>query len=540
MRIGLYHGYELTGSGSNEYNRYLARFLSEAGNEVHIICREDKPETIDYVSQAYKWKADGSVETLFAYEEKKPACYLHQLPHGEVRPVYLTDKQRDGNVKSFVTLSNDELSAYHELNEMVVTKILSTHKLDVLHTNHLIYQPIAALEACRKTQTPMIIYPHGSAIEYTVKQDKRFKDLALKGILGSSGLIIGNREVRDRILDLYPEHRHSIREKSKIVGVGVDTSLFMPVSPSMRAQSIQQLIETKGDGGKNPDLKQELYDCLKKGDVQATQRYWDSYNHSLPDADLNDQLKQIPWDSNIVFFVGALTVGKGIQSVITALPGVLKQNPNTHFIIVGAGAYREVLEALVYAISVSNKKLIFDLCNQGFDLDRNELSGPWEDVQHYLSHEENLDLTMENGKGIHQHIHFLGRLDHSRLRFLFPCADVAIFPSVIPEAYPLVVMESLSNGVLPLVSYFSGFKDSVDDLASPLGESITNLMKIPMDREIRINTIISHLNMLLADKKMKKTQEKLRQIAVDNFDWRLRADQMVDAYKKTIHPFLWP
>ena len=40
MRIGLYHGYELTGSGSNEYTRYLARSLLGAGHEVHTICRD--------------------------------------------------------------------------------------------------------------------------------------------------------------------------------------------------------------------------------------------------------------------------------------------------------------------------------------------------------------------------------------------------------------------------------------------------------------------------------------------------------------------
>jgi glycosyltransferase involved in cell wall biosynthesis len=103
---------------------------------------------------------------------------------------------------------------------------------------------------------------------------------------------------------------------------------------------------------------------------------------------------------------------------------------------------------LVYAISQSNKDLLFQLCEKGLDLDRNELTGPWEDIQKYLDKPEHLSVVLEKGKGIESHIHFLGRLDHSRLRYVFPCADLAIFPSVIPEAYPLVVMESLSNGVI--------------------------------------------------------------------------------------------
>jgi len=126
---------------------------------------------------------------------------------------------------------------------------------------------------------------------------------------------------------------------------------------------------------------------------------------------------------------------------------------------------------------------------------------------------------------------FLGRLDHSRLRYLFPCADLAVFPSVIPEAYPLVVMESLSNGVLPIVSYFSGFKDSVDDLQPFLGESLTEKIKIPVDSDVRVERIAANVNGLLAGQSLEKIGAKLRQIAVENYDWNLRASQMTSAYR---------
>lgn len=85
--------------------------------------------------------------------------------------------------------------------------ILGEFKLDVLLANHIVYQPIAALGPCKKHGVPMAIYLHGSAIEYTVKLDKRFYDLALKGLRGCSAIISGNFEVRDRVLTLFPEHR---------------------------------------------------------------------------------------------------------------------------------------------------------------------------------------------------------------------------------------------------------------------------------------------------------------------------------------------
>ena len=536
MKIGLYHGYELTGSGSNEYTRYLARAFLRAGQEVHIICREPHPEKIPYLTNILKWNKDGDFEVLKSSNSGEVNCTLHQLPHGEVRPVFLTDKQREGNVKSFVALSDEELNDYHKLNQFLLTQILSKFHLDVLHANHMVYQPVAALSACQKTQTPLIVFPHGSAIEYTIKLDKRFKRLGLQGILGCQGLIVGNREVQNRILGLYPDQRELILDKSCIVGVGVDTSLFQPVEIIRRGESIKKLIRSKGGGGKNPKLTTELHERIMNGELEAVRDYWDGYDHSLPDTDLNDHLRRIPWDQHILLFVGALTVGKGLQSLITALPFVLQKHPQTHLVIVGAGAYREVLEAYVFAIESSNQELIEHFINKGKDLDRNELTGPWEDVKHFLSQNQHLETLLKIGKEIENHVHFLGRLDHSRLQYLFPCADLAIFPSVIPEAYPLVLMESLSNGVLPMVSYFSGFKDGVDELTPFLGESIIDKIKIPIENDRRVQTIINNLRDLLSDHSIKTLETTLRKIAVENHDWQLKASEMLSAYRRFRRP----
>jgi hypothetical protein len=75
FRIGLYHGYELIGSGSNEYTRYLSRSLAEKGHEVHIICREEKGHTLDFVREVIQWSADGT-KTVVAGSETG-TCVLH-------------------------------------------------------------------------------------------------------------------------------------------------------------------------------------------------------------------------------------------------------------------------------------------------------------------------------------------------------------------------------------------------------------------------------------------------------------------------------
>ena len=102
MRIGIYHGYELTGSGSNEYTRYLSRALAMAGHEVHLLCREPRPETIPHVAEACDWSSDGVPSELFRRKtEVGGRVTLHRLPHASVRPVFLTDKQREGDVRAF-------------------------------------------------------------------------------------------------------------------------------------------------------------------------------------------------------------------------------------------------------------------------------------------------------------------------------------------------------------------------------------------------------------------------------------------------------
>jgi hypothetical protein len=55
-----------------------------------------------------------------------------------------------------------------------------------------------------------------------------------------------------------------------------------------------------------------------------------------------------------------------------------------------------------------------------------------------------------------------------------------------------------------------------------------------MNKEIRVKTIASNLNALMASDEAKTIPAKLRKIAVENFDWNLRAEQMVEAYQAFI------
>jgi len=533
MRIGLFHGYELSGSGSNEYTRYLARALAKAGHEVLVLCREPRPETIGGAREAARWGADGSCEVLFRRDGVDGGFAIHCLPEAEVRPVYVTDKQRSGNVKAFVELSDAELEQYRRVGVAAVSAILRAHPVDVLHANHVVLQPTIAAEACGALGIPFIIYPHGSAIEYTVRRQDRYRALAGDAIAKASGLIIGSREVQGRLLDLYERLRPRILERTEIVGVGVDTALFSPRPRKGRAESIRRLQAESPGGGKPPELRADLARRVRGGEIDAVRAYRDAYPHDRPDADASEHLGRIPWETGkILLFVGALTVGKGLQGLIAAMPEILRRVPDAHLVIIGSGAYREVLEAFVDAIAAGDASIVDQLAAHGNDFEETHLEGPWPDVQSHLADERGRAVLLGAGAGFADHVHFMGRFGHELLWHIFPCADVAVFPSVIPEAYPLVLMESLSNGVMPAASNFSGFAEGMDHLVAHLGEARVASMRLPVEPSGRVQGMAERLAKLLVDTASADLTEKLREIAVTEYDWAIRAAAMVRAYER--------
>jgi glycosyltransferase involved in cell wall biosynthesis len=535
VRIAIYHGYELTGSGSNEYTRYLSRSLMQAGHEVHVLCREPDPAGIAHVATADSWDAQGRVARVFRRDVEGPGtCSVHLLPHASVRPVYLTDKQRAGRVKSFAALTDDELRDYHTVCVGAVRGVLASIRPDVLHANHVLYQPVVAREACAATETPFVVYPHGSAIEYTLRRDARYVPLAEQGLEAATGWITGNGEVRDRILDLYPARREAWLRKHAIVGVGVDTSLFQPVERGERARSIAAL-PRNSFRGKNPAQRRVFATRLERGDLDAL-RIGAPYDQDEPDADLLSRLGAIPWDAPIVIYVGSLTAGKGVQSLLAAFPRVLHIHPDARLLVVGNGSYREPLEAFVHALATGNQGLLDHLVQRGFDLDRSDLRGPWDDVATFLRNPLARRDAIEQGVRLWTQVHFVGRLRHEFLARVFPCADVAVFPSVVPEAYPLVVMESLANGVVPVVSDFSGFADGLRDLEAHLGADLVDRMRVPASGPFRVERIAQQLISLLGDRSIDALRPRLRALAVRHFDWTVRAAEMTTAYTRFAVP----
>jgi glycosyltransferase involved in cell wall biosynthesis len=542
LKIALYHGYELGGSGSNEYTRYLAHTLAKIGHQVMVICRDFEPEAYDFVSRAVAYDVEGKPTVLFerevaitkAGDAEAGSVSLHQLPETSIYPVFIKDKQRSGTVKSFPEMTAEELAEYRNAMVAAVTRALQDEKPDILHANHLVYQPVVAKIACEKTGVPFYIVPHGSSIEYTVKEDERFLAAAREGLEAAKGLFWIAREVRDRVYKLFEDIQPQLAAKSKMVGVGTDTSLFEPVAPADRRASLSKLASMHRKGGKTPAMREQLEARLDKGELDACRGYWDAYDHKVEDSDLPERLSSLVVDDDLLFFVGAMTYGKGVQSLIAALPEVLSRRPRTRLVIVGSGTYREVLEALVHAISSGNEALFEQIVAKGQDLERQAMSGPLEDLAAHVADAGRKQAMFENGANMAKRVHFLGRLDHPRLRCIFPCCRIGVFPSVIKEASPLVFAEALANGVLPTGSYHSGLRDGLDDLKPHVPEASWRAMCLPVQPDGRVAGIASQLCELLDALEKEDLSSELRRIAVDHYDWTAICQKLATAASEMI------
>src|SRR5436190_2745061 len=55
VRVLVFHGYLLRGTGSNVYNAELAAALARLGHEVHLVCQERDPLELGFVDAAGDW-----------------------------------------------------------------------------------------------------------------------------------------------------------------------------------------------------------------------------------------------------------------------------------------------------------------------------------------------------------------------------------------------------------------------------------------------------------------------------------------------------
>src|SRR5215218_5675283 len=121
VRVLIFHGYLLRGTGSNVYNASLAQALAALGHEVHLICQDHRASELDWVG--------GNVT-------------VHVPDIGGLLPVYVADRYEGFEVKTFPELTDEELERYLDANVAAVRDVVDAHgEPDAALANHLIMGP---------------------------------------------------------------------------------------------------------------------------------------------------------------------------------------------------------------------------------------------------------------------------------------------------------------------------------------------------------------------------------------------------------------
>jgi glycosyltransferase involved in cell wall biosynthesis len=200
MRVLLFHGYMLRGTGSNIYNVNLARALARLGHEVHLLC-QDREVEIEGVE-------------------------IHNPDIGGLLPVYVKDPYEGFEVKAFPELSEAELDFYIESNVAAVRAVAEwTGGFDAALANHLVMGPAIL---ARADIGPFAAKIHGSALEYTVKPNPRFLPYAEEGMRAASGVLVGSGHTAGSLWAALPDFP-ALREKTRLGPPGVDLSAFRPL-----------------------------------------------------------------------------------------------------------------------------------------------------------------------------------------------------------------------------------------------------------------------------------------------------------------------
>src|SRR5215211_3551633 len=359
MRILLWHGYLLGGTGSNIYTQALAREWARQGHDVTLVCQEPQPELYD----------------LAGAEVVRP-----ELPDG-LLPVFVVDRYQGLRPKLLQSLTPTERERYVDANAAALRALSPA---DLVFANHvLLGGPVGAASGL-----PYAVKAHGSELEYSMRGNDELVAWGREGLARAEAVFVGSAHIRS-VLEEIVGQVDRVHEVSP--GVDVDEFRALP-----RAEALEGLLRELRSGRSNPGNR----------------------NERLPDEGNAERLAE--WfasDESTVLYFGKLLRNKGVHVLFDAVRAL-----ETRTLVVGFGDYREELEAQAPPRTV-----------------------------------------------------FTGPLEHRHLVYLLPLCDVAVVPSIFPEAFGMVAAEAAAAGCPPLVARHSGLAEVAEGLEEEYPEWLRHL-----------------------------------------------------------------
>ena len=244
MRILIFHGYLLGGTGSNVYNARLAAALVALGHEVHLLCQDRHADEQPFVDALGDWDA-GALRMRELHDERADRtsgagrCIVYRPDIGALLPVYVADRYEGIEARPFADCSEAEVAAYIDANVAAVAEITARVRPDVALANHLVMGP-AILARALTAQTPYAVKVHGSALEYTVKPyPERFLGFAREGLAGARAVLVGSHHTAASLWAALGDPL--LPARTRLGPPGVDVVRFVPLDPKHAAQGFAEL-----------------------------------------------------------------------------------------------------------------------------------------------------------------------------------------------------------------------------------------------------------------------------------------------------------
>ena len=204
MRILLWHGWLLEGSGSNVYTARVAETFRARGHDVALLCQEAHPERYRWIDASGTVDAGGvSALTPNLADPAAGRCVLLRPRIGRLLPVFVVDEYEGFDVVRFVDLTDPQLAAYLDANAAALAAADRWHRAEAVIAGHAIPGSVVALRAVGPGRYVTKI--HGSDLEYAIREDPRYLELARLGLPAGRAVTGSSDDVLRRCVELVPE-----------------------------------------------------------------------------------------------------------------------------------------------------------------------------------------------------------------------------------------------------------------------------------------------------------------------------------------------
>jgi glycosyltransferase involved in cell wall biosynthesis len=325
VRILIFHGYLLSGTGSNVYNARLAEALVRLGHEVHLFSQDRHPERYSFVDAVGDWDSGKlEVESLEKSTTGGPRCTVYRPDIGGLLPLYVYDRYEGTDAKTFAECTDPEIAAYVQANVEAVREVAERVRPDVALANHLVMGPVILARALT-SKTPYAVKVHGSALEYTVKPEpERFLGFAREGLAQAQTVLVGSKHTAESLWQALAEP--TLEQRTRLGPPGVDVERFAPREPERAAAELTALIERLRAGGGAAGYSEGAF-----------------ARDELAVADALERLST--GEGELVAFVGKLIAAKGVDLLLDAWPLVLRRRPQARLALIGFGSELERFQA---------------------------------------------------------------------------------------------------------------------------------------------------------------------------------------------------